>query len=406
VNDLEALFELVTRRSGCALSRQQRDRVTEAAQRLAKGTPLGLFVARLDRPEGARELLQLLSSVSVHKTDLFRDEQQLAALEEHVLVPLAQKARALQLWSAGCATGEEVATLLLLLERAGAHPASRVLGTDLSAAALERARRFTYSEEAVRRVPSALTTRFFERTAEGLALAPPLRSRARFLEHNLMETPYPFPEVGTQFDVIVCRNVLIYFTPEAVERTVTALAERLAPEGALVFSASEPLLHPRLDLEPLRVGGAFFYRPRRQPPAPTSPPPGPTKPARPSSVSPPRPSAPPPAPIRAAATGEAAPEQEGEALFSLVLEWSAAGQDDRETEKGLRRALYLAPQLAAARYCLGRLLEQRGERADAMTEYRRALSLIEQQQAKPTPFFLNLERLAGACRLALARLRQ
>ncbi|MCU0695279.1 MAG: chemotaxis protein CheR [Myxococcaceae bacterium] len=395
---LEPLFSLVTRRSGSALSRQQRERVAEAARPLLEGRTALELVAHLDGREGARDLLTLLSAASVHKTDLFRDEGQLEALEHHVLAPLVREGRPLELWSAGCATGEEVATLLLLLARVGAHPDSRVLGTDLSSLALARARTLAFSAEAMRRVPGPLAAQHFEREGEVFRLSQRLAGRARFLQHNLMETPYPFAEAARGFDVIMCRNVLIYFTPEAAERTVGALAERLAPSGTLVLSAAEPILKPRADLETVRVGGTFFYAPRRpglpRPPIEALPPP------RPSAPVPPVAKAPPPPRDEPVATS---PEQEGEALFSLVMEWAAAGQGDAQTEAGLRKALYLAPDLAAARYCLALLLDQQGLRADAATEYRRALAVLESGRARATPFFLNPERLAAACRRALER---
>jgi chemotaxis protein methyltransferase CheR len=228
--------------------------------------------------------------------------------------------------------------------------------------------------------------------------------------------------------VIVCRNVLIYFTPEAADRTLGWLAERLAPHGTLVLSTAEPVLKPRADLETRRVGGTFFYVPRAQrsapvtqeapraaapTPRPSAPPLAAPRPSAPSPVPTPRPSAPSsspsPHPSAPTSSGSSAgppltPAQEGELLFSLVLDWAAAGQDDDETAQGLRKALYLAPELAAARYCLGLLLEQRGLRTDALTEYRRALAVLQSGRAMPTPFFLNAERLTAACRAALERL--
>jgi chemotaxis protein methyltransferase CheR len=397
---LEPLFALVTQRSGSALSRQQRERVADAAGPMLEGRSVAQLVESLEGREGARALLSLLSAASVHKTDLFRDENQLEALEQDVLGPLARTGRPLQVWSAGCATGEEVATLLLLLARQGAHPDSRVLGTDLSTLALARAKTLTFSDEAMRRVPVALAAQYFERGADVSRLTRRLAERARFLQHNLMETPYPFPESAPAFDVIMCRNVLIYFTPEAAERTVGLLGERLTPTGTLVLSAAEPILEPRADLETVRVGGTFFYSPRGahrrvEPPLRV-----------PSPVPPPRPSPPRPVVAPTPAPGEvpASPVEEGEALFSLVLEWAATGQGDAQTEAGLRKALYLSPELAAARYCLGLLLEQRGLRADALTEYRRALAVLDSGRARATPFFLNPERLAVACRGAIARL--
>lgn len=395
--ELDPLFSLVSRRCGSALSKQQRERIGELADTLRRGRSVPEFVAHLEA-HGQLELLELMAAASVHKTDLFRDEAQLEALEQHVLEPLARTGRPLQLWSAGCATGEEVATLLLLLARVGAHPASRVLGTDLSTSALAKAKHLTFSNEAMRRVPPALVAKHFSQHDGRMVLSPRLAAQARFQQHNLVETPYPFSDAGTAFDVVVCRNVLIYFTVDAADRTVGLLAERLAPQGTLVLSAAEPILKPRADLETVRFGGTFFYARRdRVREAEPLPPPRPS--ARvPAPVAPSRPTPQPSPPVRAST-----PEEEGDQLFSLVLDWSAAGQADVETEAGLRKALYLSPQLAAARYCLGLLLEQRGLRADATTEYRRALSLLDQGQARATPFFLNTGRLTTACRLALAR---
>ncbi len=398
--ELEPVFSLVSRRCGSALSKQQRERIGHLADSLRRGRSVAEFVEHLEA-HGQLELLELMATASVHKTDLFRDEAQLEALEEHVLEPLARTGRPLQVWSAGCATGEEVATLLLLLARVGAHPASRVLGTDLSTSALAKAKHLTFSNEAMRRVPAALVAKHFSQHDGRMVLSPRLAAQARFQQHNLVETPYPFSDAGTVFDVVVCRNVLIYFTVDAAERTVGLLAERLAPQGTLVLSAAEPILKPRADLETVRFGGTFFYARRdrvREPEPEPLPPPRPSAPVA-APVAPTRPTPQPSPPARASTT----PEEEGDQLFSLVLDWSAAGQPDVETEAGLRKALYLSPQLAAARYCLGLLLEQRGLRADATTEYRRALSLLDQGQARATPFFLNTGRLTTACRLALAR---
>lgn len=429
---LEAICAYVAERTGTNLSRQQRERLARAAaDALGQGEP-NAFVERLKSREGARELAELMSTISVHKTDLFRDEQQLGALKEHVLRDLATSGRPLRLWSAGCSTGEEVATLLILLAEVGAHPSSSVLGSDIAPAALAAARRLTFGDEAMRRVPPSVRQRWFHGTPDGAALAPELAARARFQQHNLMDTPYPFADDGELFDVIVCRNVFIYFTPEAVDRVVGLFAERLKPGGVLVLSAAEPILQARRDLETRRLKTAFFYvRPDRARPPPEPPPPSPVPrasspspaprassppAARPSS--PPRASAPPPVPApsspspppRASGpiTGELlvplSPEEEGRHLFELVLDWAAAGEREDETEAGLRKALYLAPELAAARYLLGLLLEQRGARADAASEYRRALALVEAGRAMPSAFFLNNARLGAACRIALARL--
>jgi chemotaxis protein methyltransferase CheR len=410
----EAIIAFAARRCGTSLSRQQRERLERAiAARLGDRTPEA-YLAHLQLPQGAFDLAELLSVVSVHKTDLFRDEQQLEALKVHVLSKLAGQARPLKVWSAGCATGEEVATLLVLLAEAGAHPESTVLGTDISGAALERARQLTFDAGMMKRVPKELVARYFVRShsqggpAEATwSLAPSLARRARFQVHNLMDTPYPIPDGRAEFDVIVCRNVLIYFTPESTDAVVSRLAERLDAGGTLVLSAAEPILKPVVGLHTQRHGNVFFYgkgspppsEDLKVPPRPSSPSP-PPRPSAPVGVSaPPRtmsveiPAVPPP------------PAEEGQKLFELVMEWAAAGtQSDAEAEAGLRKALYLAPELAAARYLLGLLLEHRGAKADSASEYRRALAMLESGKATVTAFYLNHERLKGACQIALKRL--
>jgi chemotaxis protein methyltransferase CheR len=258
-----------------ALSGSQRRRLDERLTVLRGNLSEQQYLLHLQSAAGAAELAALVSVVVVHKTDLFRDEVQLASFRSHVLEPLVARAagRPLRVWSAGCATGEEVATLLILLDEAGAAPGSSVLGTDISEPALSRARPLCFQAEQIRRLPAQIRDRYFIQDAARARLVPELRERATFQVHNLMETPYPAGG-GDGFDVIFCRNVLIYFTAEAFDRVVGSLAERLAMSGTLVLSAAEPLLHAPPSLRIIRGEHAFFYvrtpdlmatQPRRKP---------------------------------------------------------------------------------------------------------------------------------------------
>ncbi|MFP2913709.1 CheR family methyltransferase, partial [Pyxidicoccus sp. 3LFB2] len=132
-------------------------------------------------------------------------------------------------------------------------------GTDISAQALRQAQGLGFTPEQLRRVPPGTRERYFVPTGARVALAPALRERASFQLHNLMDTPYPAPAGGGGFDVIFCRNVLIYFTTEAFQRTVEVLARSLVPGGTLVLSSSEPLLQLPPSLQVLRGEQAFFY---------------------------------------------------------------------------------------------------------------------------------------------------
>ncbi|WP_371817189.1 CheR family methyltransferase [Myxococcus sp. CA051A] len=251
----------LTARTGMALSGPQIRRLDDRLVERCRGLTPHQYLAFLKSPSGAAELEGLISAVVVNKTDLFRDEVQLTDFRERVLAPLVARAggRPLRIWSAGCSTGEEVATLLVLLAEAGASPGSTVLGTDISEAALRRACALSFAPEHLRRVPAGLRERYFVPMGSRLALVSALRERASFQVHNLMDMPYPRPVGEGRFDVIFCRNVLIYFTVESFHRTVATLADSLAPGGTLVLSASEPLLQVPPTLRVERTAAAFFH---------------------------------------------------------------------------------------------------------------------------------------------------
>ncbi len=412
---LTPVCRYVSDRTGSSLSRQQLQRLDEAIAARKGRLDEVAYLEHLKSTRGAVELAELMSVISVHKTDLFRDEVQLEAVRRKLLPMLISEQPLLKVWSAGCATGEEVATLLILLEEAGADPASTVLGTDISASALKAAEPLAFIPEMMKRVPSAIRERSFVEKNGRSSLIPRLAQRASWARHNLMDHPYPLPPIGSGFDLIFCRNVLIYFTEGAWERVVDALVDRLRPGGVLVLGAAEPMLGKSAQVEVMRLQHAFFYRRRlvpKPPPEPGLPVPAPSAPWVVLPSSPRRPVSsgdlPPVGDAPKSITGEFPliedPREEGVRLFELVLEWSAAGEKDEQTEKGLRKALYLAPDLAPARYLLGMLLEQRQANADATSEYRRALAMLNEGKARVTPFYLNPERLKAACQIALKRL--
>ncbi|WP_043321210.1 CheR family methyltransferase [Corallococcus coralloides] len=392
--------------TGMALSGAQRRRLDARLDALGHDQNAARLVAHLRTPAGAEELARLVDAVAVHTSEVFRDEVQLSAFREHVLSPRVQRSKTpLRIWSAGCAAGEEVATLLLLMAQEGADPSSRVLGTDISEQVLTRARELSFPADALRRVPEAARSRYFEPKGRRHALVESLRAQAEFRRHNLMEAPYPEAPGGGGFDIIFCRNVLIYFTPEAFQRTVRSLGERLAPGGVLVLSAAEPLLQVPPELRLLPSEHAFFYV--REDAAPVEP----VRPKRDSGRFPsivtgasgsaaPKPDAPPVPPSAPDETAMA----EADWLFSCVLDGASTGVPDEKSERDLRRCLDLDPDHVAARYLLGLLLEQCGQPGAALEAYRRALRAVESGRARPVPFFLNLPRLRVACARAVERL--
>ncbi|MBI2373159.1 MAG: methyltransferase [Deltaproteobacteria bacterium] len=140
-----------------------------------------------------------------------------------------------RLWCAGCATGEEAYSYALLASERGRR--TQVLATDFDAGAVEAAREAIYGERAVRRVDARRRRVWFERQGERFRVTDPARSSVQLRMHDLLEPLEEAPPGG--FDVISCRNVLLYLEPEDIERALRRLRSSLAPGGFVVLGAAE-----------------------------------------------------------------------------------------------------------------------------------------------------------------------
>jgi chemotaxis protein methyltransferase CheR len=235
------------------------------------------YVRRLRAPGGEPELRSLLPLVTVTHTEFFRDPRQFGALERRLLPEALARARRdhrqVRLWSAGCATGEEPFSLAMLLEECGASPAEVDLwATDLNQAAVESARQGRYSRRRAAQVGPARLERFFRPAGEGYQVIPSLRARVRFEGLNLA-APGPGQVEPESFDVILCRNVIIYFDLATIRRLMDRFFSALRPGGFLVLGYSESLFRVYDRFEMVEVEGAFLYRrPRTEAPAPRRPP--------------------------------------------------------------------------------------------------------------------------------------
>ena len=189
--------------------------------------------AQLEFPELA---LRLAESVPVGETYFFRQPEHFRFLEEKVLPSL--NPGPLKVWSAGCATGEEAYSLAAFLFQKAACPPDEVdvLATDLSQKHLEVAREGLYGSWSFRGSGEDQYPVFEKEGASSFRVRPEVKARVRFLAHNLLK---PLPEGVGPFDLIFCRNVLVYFTPEAAEEALLHLTGALAPEGLLFLGPTD-----------------------------------------------------------------------------------------------------------------------------------------------------------------------
>ncbi len=219
-------------------------------------------------PEQNPEWRRLASHLTVGETYFFRDPCSFAALEQQVLPALIAQRRAdgvlrLRLWSAGCATGEEPYSLAILLDRLlpdRADWALTILATDISREALEVAREGCYRQWSLRGTPTTVRDRYFSsRDGQSFELDPSLRRLITFAPLNLAEASYP-SAVTSAIDVILCRNVLMYFTPAAQRAAVVRLRHALVPGGWLLVSPAETSSELLQPLVPINFPGAILYR--------------------------------------------------------------------------------------------------------------------------------------------------
>ena len=229
------------------------------------------FARRLmeeDEPHGPA-LEGLGQALAVGETYFFREPRSLELIAECILPVLIAQRRAgprvLRLWSAACCTGEEAYTLAMLVDRLLPERQDwhvTLLATDLNLHFLRTAARGEYGEWSFREAPAWIKERYFTRTEDRrYRIAPTIRRMVRFAPLNLAEPCYPSAGNDTQaMDLILCRNVLMYFSPAQAQRVVARLAQALAPGGRLLVGTTENPLRSFEPLLPERHEGVVFHR--------------------------------------------------------------------------------------------------------------------------------------------------
>jgi chemotaxis protein methyltransferase CheR len=261
--------QLVREHCGLHFGEDTRFLLEERVGRRMRAVEAGSFAAyhyRL-RNEAAvdAELPALVDDLTTNETYFLREPEQLTALIDEVL-PEALHARRLQgggpvaIWSAGCASGEEPYSIVMMALERGFVPGRdfRVYGSDISRRALQRARRAVYREASFRELDAERTKRWFEARDGGLRLVDDVRRHVDFLHLNLLDRSR-MALLGT-VDVVICRNVMIYFDVETKRRVVSNFAEKLRPGGHLLIGRSESLLHVSTQFELRHLKNDMVYR--------------------------------------------------------------------------------------------------------------------------------------------------
>ena len=207
------------------------------------------FYIYLQDPEASSlEMDILINAVTISETHFFRDAAQINSLEKHVLPKLIEKRRVtktLRIWSAGCASGEEPYSIAILLKELIPDIANwsiTILGTDINTASLERAKKAQYGSWAFREKRALeLQKKYFKEDGNRYLLDPAIREMVIFRKLNLVSQSYPSPATNTiSMDLILCRNVTIYFSDAVTRWVVDRFYDCLVDDGWLVVGHSEP----------------------------------------------------------------------------------------------------------------------------------------------------------------------
>ena len=217
----------------------------------------------------AGELDALADALVVGETYFFRELNALRAGVTHALLPAVAKRGRARLWSAACATGEEPVSLALLLEEAGIRDRTEIVATDVSARAIAKAREGVYNSRSLRALPPSapppgftdllgkLSDATIIREGDCAQVARSVVAGIDYKQLNLLDDG-AVAALGT-FDLVLCRNVLIYFADATVKRVVGSLSRALREDGRLIIGASESLLRFGTMLRCEERGGAFLY---------------------------------------------------------------------------------------------------------------------------------------------------
>jgi len=262
---LSLLRDLIHERTGLFYGNGKTDLLTDKLSPLVIERGLGSFLdyyylLKYD-PHSGDDWRLALDALTVQETYFWREIDQIQALVE-VLVPQHFSTRPhepLRIWSAACATGEEPLTIAMVLNERGWFDRApiEIVATDASAAAVEKARRGVYRERSFRALAPHLVAKYFTEESGSWRVAPELKARIRWGVANLA-TASDICELATS-RVIFCRNVFIYFSAEAIRRTITLFSHLMASPGYLFIGASESLLKLTADFDFQEIGGAFVY---------------------------------------------------------------------------------------------------------------------------------------------------
>lgn len=244
----------ILQRSGIDLNaykRPQMQRRINSFMRSVKATNYGALVRILETDPQVYH--RFIEHLTINVSEFFRNNNHWEVLRREILPELVRKRGSLRTWSAGCSTGEEPYSLAIMLKEYFPGKFDRVLATDIDTEAIEKAKNGLYSAKALQQVSDRLLKKYFERQGQYFHLKDEIKRLVKFQKHDLLKDAFP-----ADLDLVLCRNVVIYFTEQAKDRLYRKFVEALRPGGVLFIGSTEQVFRAReMGLQTIAT---FFYK--------------------------------------------------------------------------------------------------------------------------------------------------
>ena len=201
---------------------------------------------------------EFVNYLTINVSEFYRNPEQWQVMDKEIIPELISKfGKNLKIWSAACSTGDEPYSLVMALSRHIPLNQIRIMATDLDKQVIAKAKVGLYSEKSIAAVPEDFKKKYFTKIGLSYQISDEIKSRVEFREHNLLESNYP-----KDYHMIVCRNVLIYFTEEAKDEVFRKFYQSLAPGGILFIGSTEQIINHR-DMGYERKNSFYYERPKK-----------------------------------------------------------------------------------------------------------------------------------------------
>lgn len=254
MSNYEKFIEGIKRVTGIDLALYKEAQMKRRLTSLYEKKGYADFVDFLKALEKDRDLMnEFLDRMTINVSEFYRNGKRWEVLEKKIFPKLLQNNKRLKIWSAACSTGEEPYSLAMVLSQHVPLSQIQIYATDLDENVIQKAKLGLYPERSLAEVPKDIQTKYFDKEGNFYKVKDEIKKCVTFKKHNLLKDKYE-----TNYDLIVCRNVMIYFTEEAKDLIYQNFSKSMRKDGILFVGSTEQIFNPsRYDFD---VEDTFFYR--------------------------------------------------------------------------------------------------------------------------------------------------